>query len=72
MNTAYIALAFIVGIGIPLLGAALTAGRLLERLDKIRELFSQALEHWKAMEAIQDSLIKDHEIRLRNLESGDK
>ena len=45
MNATYLAVAVVIGAGIPLLGAAIMAGRLIERLDSIKELFQSALAH---------------------------
>lgn len=68
MSTQYLVIFVAMGLGLPMLGAAIAVGRLIERLDSIKSLFSQALEHWEHVEGKQDEALKDHEGRIRRLE----
>jgi len=72
MSATYIIVAVVIGVGIPMLGAAIMAGRLIERLDSIKELFQSALAHWEHVEGKQDERIDDHEGRLRRLEGTEE
>jgi len=68
LNVSYVVIALVAGVGIPVLIAAVGVGRVLERLDAFKELFSAALEQWEHREGQQDKILDDHETRIRQVE----
>jgi len=68
VNVTYAIIALVAGVGIPVLIAAVGVGRVLERLDSFKELFSAALEQWEHREGQQDKILDDHESRIRQVE----